>query len=344
MKNSIVAALAALILAAICSMVGAQEAEKVTLRHNPQKGAKFWLESQSRQNLVYEVPDTGKKMRNGENVGSFWEFEVIATEDDATTYKVTLLRYQQIMLADMQSGKYDSSFPDADENPNKNINHYVVDKSFRLKIDRSGAISEIDASDLRGEVVPELYRPAELTDEDLKDYVEISLKDEMFRGKMEPFFIPFPEHALGVGDKWVSDEVSESGMPFAITTEYEVKSLEDGTISIGYVSSILPDPTRSEYDHNGTLIEHNYEGEQHGTYKFLTKSGILAGLNFSQEVAGYTFATDKDGVETPLQQPVEITSDTRVMYSTTMPEIIPERVKIEMERRAKLEAEKAAGK
>jgi len=256
--------------------------KEVDLKFNLQKGKSYAYA------MDFEVGQDrqGKKM----STGMKWKYNVKVLSDDGTkkTLETTYDRIAMSMDMGGQKMEFDSDAPAGNAtnplNMISNLFSAVKGKSFTMKVDKKGEITEVKGFDQIGEaVVNQLNLPAEARAGMIQQF-KTQFNDRDVKATFSQFFEIFPGKKVKQGDSWERESTAKLGRGQGkMITTYKLRQIlgnkailsANSTLNKGDTTSSGTQTAKLVVDINtGLVLQNNFELIAGGEKKMVSRGKI----------------------------------------------------------------------
>ncbi|MGE5557489.1 MAG: DUF6263 family protein [Bacillota bacterium] len=289
--------------------------DKLLLRLNLEKGKTYRVTITAETRAIQEVLGN-KQIINRDLSMTFEYFIQDAAANGAYTVKTTYAAIKYKQDSPLGIIEYDSSVSQKDLPLAMRGLAALVGQSLTIKMTPRGKILNIQGLDTIFNRMAETLGTdvdGSATVENLQEEYGEEALQEMLENSMGFY----PENPVGTGESWPSRGVVDKGFPMIIDSIFTVKERRDGTVYLGAVSTITPNPDAPSVRMGPLSFEYKLAGKQEGTLEVDESTGLIRRGKYIQSVSGdiqfHNSPMVPDGRTFPVSVNGEITVESAVL-------------------------------
>jgi len=260
---------------------------------NKEATTNFQFNLQKGKAYEYEMDFDMKQEMQGQNIStnmkSDYVMEVIGDDGNVKTIKTTYERFAMNVDMPGQSIKADSDNADTTTaaeitDPSQLMNAMfgaLKGKSFIMKVDQEGKVTEVTGLDQIADAMVNSMKVKEEMKPMVRQAFTQQFNEQNIKEIFSQSFNIFPNKSVKVGDSWEKKISGTSSMPMDVTTTYTVKSIDGDIVNLD---------AKSKMNFTGGA---DMSGEQTGTLKVNSKTGLVVNAEMDQKMDGQMKMTTK---------------------------------------------------
>ncbi|WP_020527833.1 DUF6263 family protein [Flexithrix dorotheae] len=281
--------------------------KKYKIELNLKKGDSYKLEMVTSQDISQEVMGQSQNMK--QTIAMVYLFEVMGG-DKKVGYDIKITYDQLKFTQDGSMGKieFDSQNPDEEVHPLAMGYSVLAGKSFNLKMDRIGKISQIEGID---KIMEDMLKRLENVNEEQKEELAKNLRqqfgNEALQANFDQMFGFYPEKPVKIGDSWSKQSKIKSGFALTLDNTWTLADVKNNEYLIEINSTCKTTDDSEPLKIQGAQITYNLEGTQKGTVTLEKSSGINKKGLLNQDFDG-TVTMTGDMLPQPMSWPIILKS------------------------------------
>ena len=246
---------------------------QVTLKFNPEEGANYIYQLESKQNINTQMPNNNS-MSVTMDINFIWDMVIL--KKTQTESEIQIIYSDILFLIDSPLMKVEYSSAIDLENLNehekmlKDAFEPMIGKPITITITADGKVTSVKGTEGMFNQAGNVNIGVGFDENSIKDIFEQS-------------FNLYPEKSVNIDDSWdIPLNINMSGMSMAVNSTYTLKSVEDGVADI-YVTSDIDSTIETNGDNAMTIT---FSGTQKGSIEMDVKTGIPTSSNITQSIRG----------------------------------------------------------
>ncbi len=181
----------------------------------------------------------------------------------------------------------------------------IIDKSFEVKMSKTGKIIEIKNVEALWETaINQFEQLPEVQKEQIKAQIAKAYGSEALKGNIEMVTAIYPENPVNKGDKWTVNTKLESGMSAKVTTDYEFADQTADFALIKGNSTIKTADKDAYIETNGMPMKYDLTGTMSSEIKVDKNSGWIIEAKIKQEISGDTYIKENPQIPNGMKIPM----------------------------------------
>lgn len=234
-------------------------------------------------------------------------FRVISVQGNSYVMDASYLSMDMIMKMPQGMSMTFSSSDTDPNNPMSQILGSMVNKSFQIKMSKTGKVEEVTGveklfeSAFGGQMNPQMAA--------IKTQLESSFGADAFKGNMEAAMTVYPDKPVKKGDSWSISTLLKSTMEATTNTTYTLSGIDASAYLISGKGQFVSDKTKSMISNN-LPMKFDLSGEVISEIKLDKATGWIVDAKIKQSLKGKSMIEDNPQIPGGMEIPMEMNSET----------------------------------
>lgn len=234
-------------------------------------------------------------------------FKVTSVQGNSYLMDASYLSMDMIMKMPQGMSMTFSSSDTDPNNPMSQILGSMVNKSFQIKMSKTGKVEEVTGveklfeSAFGGQMNPQMAA--------IKTQLESSFGADAFKGNMEAAMTVYPDKPVKKGDSWSISTLLKSTMEATTTTTYTLSGIDASAYLISGKGQFVSDKTKSMISNN-LPMKFDLSGEVISEIKLDKATGWIVEAKIKQSLKGKSMIEDNPQIPGGMEIPMEMNSET----------------------------------
>jgi len=283
-----------LILVAALAISFSLQAQQTDLKLNLEVGKIYKQNSVSTTNMAQEM--SGMNFNIDMKFSSLVSFKVLGIENDEYKLEIKTDSTRMEVKSPFFNLNASTGNPEAKDYLSMFLKKYS-EKAFVVKMTKYGQVTQVENFD---EMFKSIFDDLSKMDlgagpmPQIKSQLEQSYGKDAFKNNVLSQFAFYPTKKVGVGDKWVTSSVLNSGVLINTDTEYELINIDSNTATIKGISSSKIAEGNKVKEVNGQKMNIEMSGKVLSEIKIDRKSGWVIESKQKQEIITNSTAKKED--------------------------------------------------